>query len=825
MRSLRRAIGRSDLPFISASSFPSLQAAINEQEAQDGKVALYIPAGEYVISTGIVLNPDKAHIIYGAGNYPSGQAASRIRNTGTGDALTINQTGAGTEIIQSIEDLSIVGAQTSGHGIYAFRVPGLILRRVWLANHGKCGGHFERCYGSRVDDVIATHNGEWGLRFHLESNAVRLNGVKVNNNGRKDGFGNIAFTGTAGAENLSPCIVGASDFTGAGLLPYSGVTIASATNLLLQHTWSIDVRGCYSEQVGGGANGRLILADSTVRGGSIASNYLQDGIVEIAAAEGLVFEGNTIRRYGATTKLIFSAPTETVGRLMVLGDNNYQGGAAEERTRTARRNPERYPATTLQAVGHKINAATRKVTAMQVINETTGLPMWAKGSLPTDPWVGLEGAVITPESANAAYLSAAGAVIAHRTGGDIIAPDNTLGAGRYAKSKGVSCIEFDVWLTDAGQLVCMHDTTLDRTTTGTGSVTAASPSDIAAAVADPSTYLGQGWPDEPIPLWIDVLREFGGRILLMAEAKNTAALVPMADAAEAYGVDPSTIVLESTSQAGLAAVAARGFKTMFLGNPTTADWASLAASGIQYFGGDHSLYTGPIITAAHAAGLKVAGYTVTRRFERDAFFALGGDMIFGSDPEYLLTSTPLRTTDNFSVGRWLPGMLSDRNVSRGTFSGSSWTPAINASYPGVLMGFLCPTADNVTIDFNVVFNSVTAADRWGGIAVACPDDRPYNDGAPWHFNCYHILFRQDGRLQIYPVTAGTGTGAATTQTGTALTLGASYHMRVTINATNVTMTNVTNSQTATLASTSARGGYFHFGNAGASVSISGVAVS
>ena len=67
--------------------------------------------------------------------------------------------------------------------------------------------------------------------------------------------------------------------------------------------------------------------------------------------------------------------------------------------------------------------------------------------------------------------------VAHR-GHSIAYPENTLEAYRKAIELGVEMIECDVNITRDGQLVMMHDSTLDRTTTGSGHVSAATWDDI-----------------------------------------------------------------------------------------------------------------------------------------------------------------------------------------------------------------------------------------------------------------------------------------------------------------------------------------------------------
>lgn len=54
-------------------------------------------------------------------------------------------------------------------------------------------------------------------------------------------------------------------------------------------------------------------------------------------------------------------------------------------------------------------------------------------------------------------------------------PENSLPGFRNALQLGCDAIEFDVHLTDAGELVVIHDPLLDRTTDGTGPVRALTP--------------------------------------------------------------------------------------------------------------------------------------------------------------------------------------------------------------------------------------------------------------------------------------------------------------------------------------------------------------
>jgi len=60
-------------------------------------------------------------------------------------------------------------------------------------------------------------------------------------------------------------------------------------------------------------------------------------------------------------------------------------------------------------------------------------------------------------------------IYAHR-GASAYAPENTLEAYRMAVEMGAEGIELDVHLSRDGEIVVIHDSTVDRTTNGSGSV-------------------------------------------------------------------------------------------------------------------------------------------------------------------------------------------------------------------------------------------------------------------------------------------------------------------------------------------------------------------
>ena len=84
--------------------------------------------------------------------------------------------------------------------------------------------------------------------------------------------------------------------------------------------------------------------------------------------------------------------------------------------------------------------------------------------------LGLLAALVLPSVAQAnPWLERRDLNIAHQ-GGEIEAPSNTMFALKTAQAKGSDVLEIDVHATSDGELVVIHDATVDRTTNGKGQV-------------------------------------------------------------------------------------------------------------------------------------------------------------------------------------------------------------------------------------------------------------------------------------------------------------------------------------------------------------------
>lgn len=106
--------------------------------------------------------------------------------------------------------------------------------------------------------------------------------------------------------------------------------------------------------------------------------------------------------------------------------------------------------------------------------------------------------------------------IAHR-GASALAPENTIAAFEKAVELGADAIELDLHISRDGELVIIHDDTLDRTTDGHGPVHARSLQELRQL--DAGRWFGESFAGQRIPMLAEVLERFAGTIPLALEVK------------------------------------------------------------------------------------------------------------------------------------------------------------------------------------------------------------------------------------------------------------------------------------------------------------------
>lgn len=135
-------------------------------------------------------------------------------------------------------------------------------------------------------------------------------------------------------------------------------------------------------------------------------------------------------------------------------------------------------------------------------------------------------------------------VAAHR-GVPSLSPENTMISYRLAYDLGADMIETDVQLTKDNQLVIMHDTTVDRTTNGTGRVADLTLEEIKQL--DAGIKYSEEFAGEKVPTFTEFLQAFKGQdIILLVELKGEGIEQQVIEEIEREGM-ADQIVLQSFS--------------------------------------------------------------------------------------------------------------------------------------------------------------------------------------------------------------------------------------------------------------------------------------
>ena len=134
-------------------------------------------------------------------------------------------------------------------------------------------------------------------------------------------------------------------------------------------------------------------------------------------------------------------------------------------------------------------------------------------------------------------------VIGHR-GIPALAPENTLEGARLAFEHGSDLIENDIHVTTDGQVVIHHDETLDRTTTGTGSIASRSLAELDGILAN--FQFPDRFPEAGIPTLASYFESFRGTdVVHVVEIKSAdpAIIRPMVELIREYQVEDQVVAI------------------------------------------------------------------------------------------------------------------------------------------------------------------------------------------------------------------------------------------------------------------------------------------
>jgi len=253
-------------------------------------------------------------------------------------------------------------------------------------------------------------------------------------------------------------------------------------------------------------------------------------------------------------------------------------------------------------------------------------------------------------SATLATVMAAGPatlVAAHR-GGAALWPENSLLAFRSALALGVDALELDLHLTADGEVVVLHDPSLDRTSTGTGAVRDLKLADLAAvrlksregAVTAERVPTFAQVLDLVAPTSAELLPEIKvdanrqrydgieGKVLALIRARGLLSRTTI----QAFQVETIRRLRELEPKARTMLLVARGDVERDRARPAEAVRRAREL-GATDLGMNHRLIDTDVMSAARAAGIRVAAWTPNEEADIRRMVDLGVDMVMSDRPD------------------------------------------------------------------------------------------------------------------------------------------------------------------------------------------------
>ncbi|MEM1246368.1 MAG: glycerophosphodiester phosphodiesterase family protein [Acidobacteriota bacterium] len=225
-------------------------------------------------------------------------------------------------------------------------------------------------------------------------------------------------------------------------------------------------------------------------------------------------------------------------------------------------------------------------------------------------------------------------LIAHR-GESAHFPENTLAAFDAALSTA-DALELDLGLTRDGEIVVLHDETLDRTTNGSGRLADCDWAEIARL--DAGSWFGEAFASERVPRIDQVLELYRGRIDLNLELKAEAFAEPASIAdplgklLALLGRDTRGILVSSFDWRILRDLSRRrpGLKIGVLQDGGELARALEAARAVEAASIhlERTLVDDDAVARVHADNRKLLVYTVDEREELRRLRSLGVDGVF-----------------------------------------------------------------------------------------------------------------------------------------------------------------------------------------------------
>jgi glycerophosphoryl diester phosphodiesterase len=240
----------------------------------------------------------------------------------------------------------------------------------------------------------------------------------------------------------------------------------------------------------------------------------------------------------------------------------------------------------------------------------------------------------------------------HR-GASAVAPENTYAAFEQAVAQGAEYAETDIRRTADGELVLVHDATLDRTSDGRGPVSSMTLAEIRRL--DAGAWYGDAFRGERIPElapflhWIEAHPGFGAALEVKAsgvgaEVARLAWASPARDRLAIYAFDPAEIRAAKTAVPTLPCIL-----LLYLDADPAGVLATIDACGADGADVPWQWNATALLADMRERGLLMGGGSANGGDAAERLLALGSDMIDTDGPAAMLAA--IRELTGGTAGR------------------------------------------------------------------------------------------------------------------------------------------------------------------------------
>ncbi|MGW9299562.1 glycerophosphodiester phosphodiesterase [Streptomyces cyaneofuscatus] len=428
-----------------------------------------------------------------------------------------------------------------------------------------------------------------------------------------------------------------------------------------------------------------------------------------------------------------------------------------------------------------------------------------------------------------AFMSQPGTKVFGHRGAGMVCPEHTEVAYDYAIAHGIQAMELSVNVDSEGQLWCLHDLTLDRTTYNTGALNTYPSTGVAQRILTSGRLmLGQGWTDQPMVPLRTMLDKYLGKVVLFLEPKGNDAVVPLQNLlATSYPHAPASVIWKAHVGTSFTWPKQQGYRTWcYVDDGSSNAVLDGKDSLVDYWGVSTSMSSTRRKEIVQRPGSKlVFSWPVYRRSQRAALEADGVVGLMSSDPVYVRGTTAQATASRWDQQVKESGGTpqTDYNADAALkFSETGGWVSVNRARGTYGLGRYCPIvpgAGGYRIQIEMKYDQINSGDLavHGGLYLGKISDDPYEFNTINPSNGYHLILRHNGVLRLYRhVTTQTGgiqLGAADIATD-APVAGQSMTIQIDVTPTTIEARRLGNAAwtTGPIADASYRGGYFGLSN-------------